>query len=219
MENSLTPQNMNLEATKQELQKFALQVLNAEPKPQEIKSNKFANNSKYLPIGVIERKLDEMFIAWQTENFRYQVIGNELTGVITLKVLHPMLLTWISYEGAGAVQIQFTKGSDFTNFANKIQNTLQKDFPHLKSECLKNAAKHLGKAFGRDLNRDETGDYAPVNNSELIDNEIFSEIKVKVKRIKNTADLKEYFDILEPEYKTAEIINLFTSQKAKIVKK
>lgn len=219
MENSLTPQNMNLEATKQELQKFALQVLNAEPKPQEIKSNKFANNSKYLPIGVIERKLDEMFIAWQTENFRYQVIGNELTGVITLKVLHPMLLTWISYEGAGAVQIQFTKGSDFTNFANKIQNTLQKDFPHLKSECLKNAAKHLGKAFGRDLNRDETGDYAPVNNSELIDNDIFSEIKVKVKRIKNTADLKEYFDIIEPEYKTTEIINLFTAQKAKITKK
>ncbi len=218
MENSLTPQNMNLEATKQELQKFALQVLNAEPKPTEIKSNKFANNSKYLPIGVIERKLDEMFIAWQTENFRYQVIGNELTGVITLKVLHPILLTWISYEGAGAVQIQFKKDSDFTNFSNKIQNTLTKDFPHLKSECLKNAAKHLGKAFGRDLNRDETGDYAPVNNSELIDNDIFSEIKVKVKRIKNTADLKEYFDIIEPEYKTTEIINLFTAQKSKITK-
>lgn len=219
METSITNTNLNLEATKTELQKFNLQVLNTEPNPTEIQSNKFANNSKYIPIGIIERKLDEMFIAWQTENFRWSVIGNEITGVITLKVLHPVLLTWISYEGAAAVQILFKKDSDFTNFANKIQNTLQKDFPHLKSECLKNAAKHIGKAFGRDLNRDETGDYNPVNNAELLDNEIFAEIKAKIKGQKTVSDLKEYWNIIESEYKTAEISNLFTAQKAKITKK
>lgn len=219
METSLSNLNLNLEATKTELQKFNLQVLNTEPKPTEISINKFANNSKFIPVGVIERKLDETFLAWQTENFRWSVIGNEITGVISLKVFHPILYTWISYEGAGAVQIQFKKDTDFTNYANKIQNTLTKDFPHLKAECLKNAAKSIGKAFGRDLNRDETGDYTPVNNSDLLENEVFTEIKAKIKKIKNTSDLVEYFGILEPEYKTTEIINLFTSQKAKIVKK
>jgi hypothetical protein len=39
----------------------------------------------------------------------------------------------------------------------KIKNTLVKDFPHLKAECIKNAAKSLGKYFGRDLNRGDMG--------------------------------------------------------------
>jgi hypothetical protein len=32
---------------------------------------------------------------------------------------------------------------------------LVKDFPHLKAECLKNAAKSLGPLFGRNLNRNQ----------------------------------------------------------------
>ena len=150
METSLINTSLNLEATKTELQKFNLQVLNTEPKPTEISINKFASNSKFIPVGIIERKLDETFLAWQTDNFRWQVIGNEITGVISLKVFHPILYTWISYEGAGAVQIQFKKDTDFTNYANKIQNTLTKDFPHLKSECIKNAAKNIGKTIRRE---------------------------------------------------------------------
>lgn len=36
-------------------------------------------------------------------------------------------------------------------------------YPKLKAECLKNAAKTLGKVFGRDLNRREKVDtYQPV---------------------------------------------------------
>ena len=42
---------------------------------------------------------------------------------------------------------------------NKIKNTLVKDFPHLKSECIKNAAKSLGVRFGRALNRGKDDEY------------------------------------------------------------
>ena len=96
METSLINTSLNLEATKTELQKFNLQVQNTEPKPQEIQINKFANNSKFIPVGVIERKLDETFLAWPTDNVRWQAIGNESTGVISLQVFHPILYTWIS---------------------------------------------------------------------------------------------------------------------------
>jgi len=239
MEIVKTNPDLNLESTKTELQKFNLQVLNTEPKPEELKLNIHANNAKYIPVGIIERKLDEIFLAWQTDNFRWTVIANEIVGVLTLKVFHPVLLTWITYEGTAATQIQIDSSLkdqlgnpvykdgkkqrdpnfNITQIERKITNTLQKDFPHLKSECLKNAAKHLGKAFGRDLNRDETGDYAPVDQNGLLDNEIFAEIKAKIKSQKTVEDLKDYWNIIESEYKTPEISNLFTSQKAKITKK
>jgi hypothetical protein len=32
-------------------------------------------------------------------------------------------------------------------------------FPNLKSECIKNACKSLGKIFGRDLNRKDSDDF------------------------------------------------------------
>jgi hypothetical protein len=47
----------------------------------------------------------------------------------------------------------------------KITNTLVKDYPHLKAECIKNAAKSFGKWFGRDLNRNDVDHYEGVLGS------------------------------------------------------
>jgi hypothetical protein len=45
----------------------------------------------------------------------------------------------------------------------KISNTLAKDYPHAKAEALKNAARSLGRCFGRDLNRDADKKVLEVN--------------------------------------------------------
>jgi len=45
--------------------------------------------------------------------------------------------------------------------ANKKPNALDLAFPKLKAECLSNAAKSLGKIFGRDINRKNKDVFKP----------------------------------------------------------
>jgi len=129
--------------------------MNKEPHKSEVKINSLANNSQYIPIGSVEKTLDEVYSGlWSTKNFRTTVIANEIVGDIDLEVFHPVAKAWIKRTGSGSTMIQTSKGKPAT-IDNKIKNTLVKDYPHLKSECIKNAAKSLGVRFGRDLNRDD----------------------------------------------------------------
>lgn len=147
---------------------FVNSMLNASPKESEVKINAQAGNSKYLPVSFVEMTLDEIFGGlWQTKNFTSQVVANEIIGTIELGVFHPVLKEWIWRTGAGAVMIQQSKGSQITDIGAKIKNTLVKDFPHLKAECLKNAARSLGKVFGRDLNRSFEDQYTPFEDTLL----------------------------------------------------
>ena len=140
-------------------------LLNSYPTKSDVKVNKMANNSKYLPINYIERKLDTEFSGlWQIENFRWEVVANEIIGSIDLKVFHPIAKTWLIRTGCAATMILTASGKPAT-VENKIKNTLVKDFPHLKAECLKNAAKSLGVAFGRNLNRGEDDEYQYLSES------------------------------------------------------
>lgn len=139
-----------------------LQYINTSPNETEVKTNKFAGNSKYLPISFIEMTLDEIFfMEWTTENFQYQVVANELIGSIDLVFTHPVSGKLIRRTGAAAVPIQMKSGSNVTDIGSKIKNTLVKDFPHLKASCLANAARSIGKRFGRDLNRKDNDTYQP----------------------------------------------------------
>lgn len=133
--------------------------LNQKPQSNDVKINERANNSKFLTIGTIEAELDYIYNGlWSTENFRWQVVANEIIGSIDLKVFHPIAMVWLTRTGSASAMIQMNKGSDIQDISAKIKNTLVKDFPHLKAECLKNAAKSLGNRFGRDLNRGNDDD-------------------------------------------------------------
>lgn len=146
-----------------------VRLLNMEPNPNEVRVNKMAGNSNYLPISHIEMQLDEMFQGlWQMRSFNYSVVANEIVGSLELGVFHPILKDWIWRTGAAAVMIQQKKGSEITDIGAKHKNTLVKDFPHLKAECMKNAARSLGRIFGRDLNRTDTDSYMPGSTQELI---------------------------------------------------
>jgi len=128
-------------------------MLNANPDKASIGVNKMANNSLFLPIAFIERTLDELYQGlWQTTNFRWHVVANEIIGSIDLQVYHPAAKVWLTRTGAASAMIQIGRDKPL-HVDNKIKNTLVKDFPHLKAECLKNAAKSLGTVFGRNLNR------------------------------------------------------------------
>ena len=154
----LTPEQEEM----QRLEKFQAR-LNIPPKEEEIRTNKHAGNTLYLPISFVEMTLDEYFFGlWETKDFRWQVMVNEVVGSITLRVFHPVAKVWIERTGASAVMIRQRRDSGVTNVEGKIHNALEMDFPHLKSDCIVNAAKSLGKSLGRDLNRAFQDYYRPI---------------------------------------------------------
>lgn len=148
-----------------------LYTLQEEPKPEEVKAQ---DGRLYVPIGFIEAKLDRIFHGlWKTENVQTNVIGNEVCMTLELHVFFYPMNQWVIRTGAGAAMIQQRGDYDPTTKKKiparpsdvdaKISNTLAKDYPHAKAEALKNAARSLGRCFGRDLNRDADKKVLEVN--------------------------------------------------------
>lgn len=165
--------------------------LHDQPLKDNVYINKLAKGAKYIPVGIIEMKLDEMFFGlWSTENYRWQVIANEVVGSIDLKIFHPVAKAWITRTGAASVMIQQQKGAEITDISKKHKNTLIKDFPHLKSECLKNAAKSFGRVFGRDLNRDFIAEYAAF--SEKVETLANEDVQNSIDQITNVDELNTW---------------------------
>jgi len=185
-------------------------LLNQHPHKSEIKVNKMAKGAQYLPVGAIERLLDENYSGlWSIENFRWEVVANEIIGSLDLKVFHPAAKIWITRTGAGATMI-LTQAEKPATVENKIKNTLVKDFPHLKAECLKNAAKSLGVRFGRNLNRNQEDEPEYLSESlpklsenqqlayDLLEQSTLSpDYREKIAKKINRANSKTLVDILE----------------------
>lgn len=129
------------------LQEF-LKFLHRPPSQQElVAKNELGQNG--LPISSIEMLLDELFFGlWEIAAFSYQTQDQSITATIELRVFHPVAKTWLCRTGVAAVSLSTVP----------IQTAL----PLLKASCLTNAALSLGKAFGRDLNRDYEEAYKPL---------------------------------------------------------
>jgi len=116
------------------------------------------NNQKYVSISNIEKLLDTLFgpFGWQTRNFQTWTTVNEVCGSIELWVRNPDNGEWITRTGLGAVMIQMKANSQVLDVSSKIANAMEKMAPKLKADCTRNAAKSLGKVFGRDLGRKDS---------------------------------------------------------------
>jgi hypothetical protein len=160
------------------------------------------NGQKYLPIDRVETKLFEFFHIWQTRNFTTTVIANEMVGSIELGVFHPVLCEWIWVVGAAADMIGQKSGSDVTDISAKIKNTLKKDYPHLLTDCIKNAALKLGKAFGAGLNRQEKDNFSvadALKTANFNKSELLELVKNELQFIDNSIDVRPYFMSLPSE--------------------
>jgi hypothetical protein len=184
-------------------------------KPAVVKVNKFAKNSEYVPIGHIQTMLDQMFFGlWQTKNFKKDVIANELVGSIELWVFHPVVKEWIVRTGVAATQIRQEKNAKLTDIDKKIKNALEQDAPHLYADCLKSAAKTLGPAFGRDLNRDFVDNYkALVSNHVQANVYNAKEVKETLNSLNNINDVFEYWETQPLWQQDPKIVALFEERK------
>lgn len=162
------------------LEKFRIALQNFSTKLNTLPTNESIDNTadgkaKTVLISHIEMTLDEMFFGlWETENFKWSVIANEVVGSLDLIVVHPVTGNKLKRTGAASIQIMVDKVPDAIknnpqeknrwalSTENKKPNALDMGFPKLKAECLKNAAQSFGKLFGRDLNRAKADVLKPI---------------------------------------------------------
>lgn len=144
---------MLLPAANKEIFQNFLNRLNSEPNPESIDTT--ADGKAYtILISHVEMLLDEFFFGlWETDSFTFKEVNGRMYGSINLTVTFPFVYQKINR--AGAHDLPIIKGEDFM-------------LPILKAECTKNAAKSLGKVFGRDLNREKVASYEPQKSETML---------------------------------------------------
>ena len=136
-------------------------LLNQEPPASWVKENKFANNTRYIPIEKVEYLLTSIFIQWRVEIKQTQVIANSVAVCVRLHVLNPVTGEWDWQDGVGASPIQTDAGASATDFSKVKASSVQMAYPAAESYAVKDAAEKLGKLFGKDLNRRDVVDITP----------------------------------------------------------
>mgnify|MGYP001193242037 CR=1 FL=1 len=128
------------------------------PSPKFIKKNPFANNSDYLPIGIVETMMLKLFGSYQVEVLREGVAFNSVYVVVRVHYSHPINGATFQ-DGIGSAQVQVKKGSSPAQMENINNNAVMMAFPVAKSLAFKDACDHIGRIFGRDLNRKDVLDF------------------------------------------------------------
>lgn len=158
------------------------QLMNSEPKSEWVAINKYANNSRYIPIGIKETLLQRIFKRTRIEILREGTMFNAVYVTIRLHYLHPITGEWDFHDGTGADQIQTKSGSSPSDLQNISNNAVAMSLPKAVSFAISDATDHIGKLFGRDLNRDKQMAFGVdhglnKDNDLLVLEELFSELK------------------------------------------
>lgn len=131
--------------------------LNKQPSEKWLKQHPIVD-SKYLPIDKEEWLFDSIFQEWSIEIIREGQMMNSVYIVIRLHYMNPVTGEWNSHDGIGAQPLQIDSKSKFSMDTLKPA-AFQMALPMAKSYAIKDAADHLGKLFGRDVNRKATVEY------------------------------------------------------------
>jgi hypothetical protein len=205
---SATTEPVNIQAR----ESFIKEQLNSKPEQIEEK-----DGVETVPISFLENDLDEVYLGlWKTENFRFQVIANEIVGTIDLHVFDPQAKVWLVRSGSAAVLIRQKKDSEITDISAKIKNGLMMDFPKLETMCIKAAAKRLGKRFGRDLNRKFEDEYEMRYTTEIEVDEVRADVEAKFNNCTTKEQLASVWASYPNLHNNPRFKKLFSSKKAQL---
>ena len=155
-----------------------LKQLVKKPNPKVVKKD--PQGLDYIPIGVMQNRLDKLFPMMWTEAYKgHEIVANEIIVSIELSVFNPIIGQWITRVGTGAAMIQQAKGAALTDVGAKYKNTLQKDYPNAHARAFRNACKAFGNLFGRSLGRDQNieaaDDFVMTNSNVMISQKSLSQ--------------------------------------------
>lgn len=160
-------------------------VLNQEPNKSWVKNHPFARDVKYLPIDKVETMLDIIFVQWRVEVLNISQLAQSICCTIRLHYRNPISKEWDFQDGVGAVPLKTDKGASAADLSKIKNDAVTTGAPAAKSYAIKDAAEHLGKIFGRDLNRKDVIGY----------NNIYAEESEPVNWSKEMAQAKTLDDL------------------------
>ncbi|MBS1915704.1 MAG: hypothetical protein JST87_05465 [Bacteroidetes bacterium] len=193
-------------------------LLNCAPKAEWVKENKFANNAKYLSIATVEYLLTSIFTKWRVEIKSCQVVANSVVVAVRLFVLDPITGEWDWQDGIGASPIQTKQGAAATDFTQVTTAAVQMAAPAAESYAFKDAAEKFGKIFGKDLNRKDEMNYAPMQEKKFEKVAIPDELKSVIESTEEQAKLTEIFNTNKEYHSNPEFMQLLNKRKEEIKK-
>ena len=154
-------------------------LVNQLPKKEWIKINKYAGNSNYIPIAIIETLIQKIFGEHKIEVIETKTMFNAVSVTVRIHYKNPITNEWLYHDGVGAVELQTKAGSGCLkpDFSNINTGAVMMALPMAKSYALKDGISHIGKLFGRDLNRKDVIEYQLNQKTELEDLKELYELK------------------------------------------
>jgi hypothetical protein len=138
-----------------------LTFINQAPPRQFVKEHPMQKGVRYIPIEKIELMLTKIFQEWRVMITGSGQLLNSVFVQVRLGYKHPINGKWTYQDGIGAVAIQVDKGHNASELGFIKSNAIMLALPSAKSYAIKDAAEHIGKLFGRDLNRKDTIAFTP----------------------------------------------------------
>ena len=168
-------------------------VLNQNPSKVWVKNHPFVKDVVYLPIDKVETMLDMIFQQWRVEVLNINQLAQSICCTVRLHYLNPVTNQWSFHDGIGAVPLKTDKGFSAADLAHIKSDAVAAGAPAAKSFAIKDAAEHLGKLFGRDLNRKDTVAYQ--NLFETKEKELEEAEEAAINEALNT--MKDMTDMVE----------------------
>ena len=112
-------------------------------------------------------RLQRIFKDFKVEILREGTMFNAVYVTVRLHYLHPVTGEWSFHDGTGADQIQTKSGASAADLASIGNNAVAMSLPKAVSFAISDATDHLGKLFGRDLNRKDTMGFGVDKNLDL----------------------------------------------------
>lgn len=173
-------------------------LLNQEPRNEWLKENKHANNSKYIPIGILEWLMTSIFPGWYMEVIEHKQILNSISAHVRVFFYHPILHEWQHMDGVGASPMQTDQGAKPMDVNAIKNNSVQLALPIAESLAFKDAVEKLGKLFGKDLNRKDAMEYTNIiGRFDKTSDERISKMILNAKTVEDLNKIKPH---LKPEH-------------------
>ena len=148
-------------------------ALNQAPPEEWVKIHPYIKGYKYLPIERVEYLLKSLFKGYyKIEVLKTGMLLNCVEVTVRIHYKHPLTGEWLFHDGVGASEVQTQKDSGHLqlDMSNINRGALVMSLPNAKSVAIKDAADHLGKLFGSDLNRKDMIAYGVDTTLILLDN-------------------------------------------------
>jgi len=181
-------------------------ALNQAPPEEWVKIHPYIKGYKYLPIERVEYLLKSLFKGYyKIEVLKTGMLLNCVEVTVRIHYKHPLTGEWLFHDGVGASEVQTQKDSGHLqlDMSNINRGALVMALPNAKSVAIKDAADHLGKLFGSDLNRKDMIAYGVDTTLILLDQNHPAWVKV-IESLKSgrftVDDIKKKYDMnLETE--------------------